>query len=42
MPTVVVVTDSEIDLDASIKCVTASPVKVVPGEMLFFFSLCGQ
>ena len=29
-----VVTDSEIDLDTSIKCVMASPVKVVPGEML--------
>ena len=32
----IVVTDSEIDLDTSIKCV-ASPVKVVPGEMFFFF-----
>ena len=30
-----VVTDSEIDLDTSIKCVMAvSPVNVVPGEML--------
>ena len=33
----IVVTDSEIDLDTSIrpiKCVMVSPVKVVPGEML--------
>ena len=30
----IVVRDSETDLDTSIKCVMASPVKVVPGEML--------
>ena len=30
----IVVTDSEIDLDTSTKCAMASPVKVVPGEML--------
>ena len=36
----IVVIDSEIDLDTSIKCVTASKVKVVPGEMLqYFYSL---
>ena len=31
----IVVRDSETDLDTSIKCVMVSPVKVVPGEMLF-------
>ena len=30
----IVVRDSETDLDTSIKCVMVSPVKVVPGEML--------
>ena len=30
----IVVRDSKTDLDTSIKCVMASPVKVVPGEML--------
>ena len=29
----IVVRDSEPDLDTSIKCVMVSPVKVVPGEM---------
>ena len=29
----IVVTDSETDLDTSIVCVMVSPVKVVPGEM---------
>ena len=34
----------ETDLDTSIKCVMASPVKVVPGEMLLavILFLCGQ
>ena len=29
----IVVTDSETDLDTSIECLMAFPVKVVPGEM---------
>ena len=41
----IVVRDSETDLDTSSKCVMASPVKVVPGEMLLaviLFFLCCQ
>ena len=36
----IVVRDSETDLDTSIKCVMVSPVKVVPGEMLLAIILC--
>lgn len=36
----IVVSDSETDLDKSVECVMASPVKVVPGEMFRYWFVC--